>query len=76
MFRCKNVTNDTTSPDYNRCASDEEINKWLYNKQLEPLTFDIKPALTDYKQILRMQVVQFPAIPFKPGIKTDYWFRY
>lgn len=41
--RCKN-----TKKEPNKCASHEEINKWLYNKQMEPLAFDNKPALKNF----------------------------
>lgn len=43
VFRCQN-----TDAEPNKCASYEEINKWLYTKQLEPLAFNLKPAMKNF----------------------------
>lgn len=46
VFRCR---------DKPYCKSKDEIDKWLYNKQLEPLAFNKKPALKSYEQELRLE---------------------
>lgn len=51
--RCTNVTDDPQSADFAKCASHEAINQWLYNKQLEPLAFDNRPAMKNFEHILR-----------------------
>lgn len=35
------------------CASDDDIKAWLFNKQLEPLAFNRKPALATFGRISR-----------------------
>ena len=42
MSRCKNETNN------NKCASTEEINKFLFDKYLGINSFNYKPSLKNY----------------------------
>lgn len=58
------------------CESPAEITKWLENKQLEPLAFNNQPTLKNYSEVARVQFLQFSAVPFKEGIKSDLWFRF
>lgn len=58
------------------CAPMNEIKTWLYNKQLEPLAFNNKVALADFGRYYRPAFSQYPAVHFKPGIKSDLWFRF
>lgn len=43
---------------------------------MEPLAFNQKPALKNYENHIMPVFNQFEAIPFKPGYKSDLWFRF
>lgn len=58
------------------CDTDANIDKWLENKQLEPLAFNYQPTLKDFETASRVQFNQFSAVPFKVGYKSDLWFRF
>lgn len=71
IYRCQN-----TDEEPNKCASYEETNKWLYNKQLEPLAFNYRPAMKNYDQLLIDNLQQFQAIDLRANKKSDLWFRF
>lgn len=73
IYRCQNSSDDPTAT---VCASSDEIEDWVYNKQLEPLAFNKKPGLKNYDKYFRIEFDQFEAVPLKPGIKSDLWFRF
>ena len=46
IYRCKNTASNQN------CASDDEIDKWLYNKQIEPLSFNYRPDFKNFTRII------------------------
>lgn len=43
---------------------------------MEPLAFDNVPALKSFDQVIYPSFLQFEAVQFKSGIKSDLWFRF
>lgn len=46
IYRCQN-----TDKEPKRCAGYDELNEWLYNKQLEPLAFNLRPSMSTMDQL-------------------------
>lgn len=73
IYRCKNDTNDPTAP---VCKTKEEIDEWLLNKNIQPISMNKAPNFDSFEKFTNEWEAVFRSIRLNRYTDTGYRFVY